>query len=191
MLARESDRVGINGGGGTQPTGILQNELILSDSEGLALGPDGGVITWEHILAMESQVATFNADEGNLAYLTNPIQRGRMKGITESPSGFPPFIWQTGSAPGEGSVNGYRALATTNVPSNLTKMGTESEATNLSAIIYGDFSSLILGFWDDAVEYLVNPYSNQASAGVTISMELSMTAQVRHPESFAVITDAQ
>jgi HK97 family phage major capsid protein len=187
MLAREWDRVALNGSGTNQPLGILQNTTIQTNSAGIQGGTNGAALTWAQILAMESQVATYNADEGSLAYLTNPIQRGRLKAVTESSSGFPPFIWQTGAAPGEGSVNGYRALTTTLMPANLTK-GTAT--ANCSAVIYGDWSSLVVGSWDDAIDFLVNPYTNQASAGVTVSMEISITAVVKHPESFAIITDA-
>ena len=189
-MAREIDRVAINGSGGTQPLGILQNSTIVANSAGLAIGTNGGPITFGKVVAMESQVAGYNADAGKLAYLTNPKLRGSLKQTAKvatgaSATGYPIFLYEDGTEAGVGQINGYPARATTNVPSNLSK----GSGTNLSAIIYGDWSSLIIAQWE-GVDVLVNPYSLQASGGVIISTEMSMDCQVRHPESFAIITDA-
>lgn len=72
------------------------------------------------------------------------------------------------------------------VPSTLTK-GT---ATDLSALIYGAWSDLIVGYWS-AVDILPNPYHSDVASkgGLLIHAFLDCDVAVRHPESFAAIMD--
>lgn len=185
----ELDRVAFFGSGSSgQPTGVGNNSTILSNSAALALGTNGGSLAWANIVNMETQVANLNADQGRLKYLTSPALRGTLKQTPKvTSSTFPIFIWEDGSGPGVGTVNSYEAHATTNVPSNLTK-GTASGTC--SAVIFGNWEDLIIASWDDGIDFLVNPFSNQASAAVTISMVMSVDTEVRHTESFSVIDDA-
>jgi HK97 family phage major capsid protein len=187
-VAVELDRVAINGlGSGGQPTGILQNSTISTNSAGLSNGPSGGVVSWGDIVNMETQIANYNADQGILKYLTNPIMRGTLKQTVKVPSStFPIYIWEDGpDRDGVGTMNGYEARTTTNVPSNLTK----GSGSALSAVILGYWPGLVVATWDDGIDYLVNPYSNQSSAAVLISAEVSTDVEVRHPENFATMTD--
>lgn len=193
-MAREWDRVAINGTGTTQPLGILQNTAIQTLSAGLQGGTNGAAVTYVQVVGMESQVATYNADEGKLMYLTSPSQRGKLKLAPIIGSTYPVFIYGDGnglvSGYGSGTVgmvNGYPAMASNVVPSNLTK-GTA--AGICSAIIFANWEDLIIGSWEDAVDFLVNPYTNQASGAVTISLEMALDVAERHNESFAIITDA-
>ena len=190
-MARELDRVAINGSGGTQPQGILQNPTIQTNSAGLALGANGGPMTYAAAVAMEALVASYNADRGSLAYLTNPGLRGELKGQPKiapatGQAGYPIFVYEDGREAGVGEINGYPAYVTTNVPSNLTK-GTSTGICK--AIIYGNFNDLIVGQWE-GIDMVVNPYTNQASGAVIISMAMSADVEIRHPESFAIIVDA-
>jgi HK97 family phage major capsid protein len=190
-MAVELDRVAINGSGGTQPTGILQNSTILSNSAGIALGTNGGAMTYQAAVAMQGLVSSFNAERGKLAYLTSPALRAELKSTPKiapasGQAGYPVFVWEDGTADDEGKVNGMRAMVTNNVPTNLTKGSTTGTC---KAIIYGNFNDLIIGTWE-GVDTLVNPYTNQAAGAVIISMAMSADVEVRHPQSFAVITDA-
>jgi HK97 family phage major capsid protein len=187
-MARELDRVALNGSGGTQPTGILQNSTIVANSAGIALGTNGGPMTYAAAVAMEGQVAGFNADMGSLAYCTSPALRAELKGtpkINASP-GYPIFTYEDGLEIGVGIINGYPTRTTTNMPVNGTK-GTTSGTCK--SIIYGNWNDLIVGQWE-GVDVLVNPYTLQAAGAVVISMQMSVDCEVRHPESFAIITDA-
>lgn len=185
-MAREVDRVGIAGTGTTQPLGICANTTIIANSTGLALGANGGPMTYAAAIAMESQVSNFNADEGKLAYLTSPAVRGELKQTPLIGTTFPTFVWGKGAAPGEGEVNDYRALATTNVPTNLTKGTTTGTC---KAVIFGNWADLVIAEWE-GIDVLVNPYTLQNSGGVIISLQISIDVEVRHPESFALILDA-
>ena len=73
------------------------------------------------------------------------------------------------------------------VPSNLTK-GT---GTALSAILYGVWADLIIGYWS-AVDILANPYADSVSSKGSMLLHAFLDADVglRHPENFAVVKDA-
>jgi HK97 family phage major capsid protein len=184
-IAREIDRVAINGSGGTQPLGIAQRPGIQTKSAGLAIGTNGGPLTWAKIVAMETQVAGYNANRGKLAYLMNPAMRGALKTTPKIGSTFPTFLWEDGASDGVGELNGYKAMVSTIVPGNNAK----GSGTNLSTVIFGNWKDLVLAIWE-GMDTLVNPYSPQLSGGVVISMEMSVDTQVRHEESFSLISDA-
>jgi HK97 family phage major capsid protein len=185
VLAIALDAAGINGPGtGAIPIGILQNTTIQTNSASLALGTSGGAMTWGAIVGLESQVASFNADRGALRYLTAPSVRGKLKTTPKIGTTFPVFIWETGEAPGIGEVNGYAGYATSNVPTNLTK----GSGTALGAMIFGNWEDLVIAQWG-GIDVIVNPFTNQTSGAVQISMLMEADIQVRHPESFAIISD--
>lgn len=73
-----------------------------------------------------------------------------------------------------------RVETTTQVPANL---GT---STNKSALIYGLWSELIVGYWS-AVDILLNPYHPDVASngGVLLHAFLDADVAVRHPEAFA------
>ena len=73
------------------------------------------------------------------------------------------------------------------VPNNLTK----GSGTNLSAILYGVWSDLVIGYWS-SVDIVVNPYADSVAAkgGALIHAFLDADIALRHPESFVVVKDA-
>ena len=181
QMAVELDRVAINGSGGTQPLGLLQNPLVPVISS----GANGGYGSWGSAVALESQVNSYDVDPTKLGYLTSPKVRGSLKTVSKG-AGYPNFIFEDGTEPGAGEVNGYPCLVSSNVPSNLTK-GT---ATNLSALIFGNWDDLVIGMWE-GIDMIVNPYSAQLSGAVVISNNMNVDVQVTRPQSFAAATDVQ
>lgn len=180
VLSLELDRVAINGSGsGAQPLGILQNTTIQTASSGVAGGTNGLVPTFGQIVGMETQIAAANADRGSLKYLTTPALKGKLKQTPKLGSTFPEYLWV------DDEINGYPAIASNQVPSNLTK----GSGSALSAIIFGNWEDLIVATWG-GIDTVVNPFTNQASGAVTISMMMEADIAVRHPESFSVILDA-
>ena len=71
------------------------------------------------------------------------------------------------------------------MPSNLTK-GNQSAS---SAIIFGDFASLLIGLWG-ATDILVDPYTGGAAGTVRVRVLQSCDVALRHVESFATMIDA-
>jgi HK97 family phage major capsid protein len=184
---RALDYALINGDNSTQPFfGILNTTGIGS----VAIGTDGGPLTYKHIIDLETALATDNADFGTLAYLTTPGVRGFLKN-TEKASGTAQFVWNDGAPPvGQQGVrtdllNGYRAYVSTQVPSDLTKGG----GTNLHSVIFGNFAELLIGQWA-GLDVVVDPYSSSKNALVTIVVNSWWDSAVRHAKSFAAIKDA-
>lgn len=182
VLASALDLAAINGSGtNNEPTGILNTAGIGS----VAIGPDGGPVDYTHIVDLLAAIASANADTASMAFLTNAqVQAALLK--VEKAANTGQFVWEAGTQPGEGRMIGYRALVSNNVPNNLTK----GAGTNLSAIIFGNWSDLLVGSWS-AIDLLVDPYSLSDSGGVRVVAMQDVDIAVRHPESFAAITDAQ
>lgn len=166
----------INGTGAAgQPSGLLTR--ITPSVIG---GANGGAPTWQHMIDLETAVAVANADVGAMGYLTNARVRGRLKS-TSKVTGQNGFIWENGTTP----VNGYSAAVTNAVPSNLSK-GT---GTNLSAIIFGNFSDLVIGMWG-TLDLTVDPYTSSNTGAVRLTALQDVDVAVRHVESFATMVDA-
>ncbi|MEN9885765.1 MAG: hypothetical protein RL758_343 [Pseudomonadota bacterium] len=178
VLALAIDLAAIAGSGASnQPTGILATSGI-GDVAG---GTNGLAPTWAHIVDLESKVAIANADAGSLGYLTNAKVRGKLK-QTSKVSGQNGFIWDDGMNP----VNGYMAGVSNQVPSNLTK-GTSSGMC--SAIIFGNWSDLIIGQWG-TLDLMVDPYTGSTAGTVRVVALQDVDVAVRHAESFAAMKDA-
>ncbi|WP_287278625.1 phage major capsid protein [Ralstonia sp.] len=158
-----------------QPSGLLTRitPSVIGGVNGLA--PN-----WQHMIDLETNVATANADVGAMGYLTNARVRGRLKS-TSKVTGQNGFIWENGTTP----VNGYSAAVTNAVPSNLTR-GT---GTNLSAIIFGNFSDLVIGMWG-TLDLTVDPYSSSTTGAVRLIALQEVDVAVRYVESFATMVDA-
>lgn len=170
----------INGAtGGNNPVGILNTSGIGN----VAIGTNGGAPTWAHMIALWKEVASDNADMNTLAYLTTPGIAAQLM-QTEKASGTAQFVWNTNNA--EGQINGYRAKASTMVPSTLTK-GSSSSVCH--AVIFGDFSNLIIGSWA-GLDLTVDPLTRAKEAIVVVTINSFWDAVVRHPEGFSAIKDA-
>lgn len=185
IIGVEMDRVAIAGSGlSNEPLGILNASGIGS----VAIGTNGGAITWTHVLQLEEAIANANADEGALAYMTNNKARRALKGTTKvSGDAGAGFIWsdEARDASGYGTLNGYRSAASNNVPSNLTK-GT---GTNLSAMIFGNWADVLIGQWG-GLDILVDKITNGTSGGTRVIALLDMDIAIRRAGSFAAIKDA-
>jgi HK97 family phage major capsid protein len=182
VLALAKDLAAINGKGtGGEPQGILKNSSVGV----VAAGTNGAALTWANIVAMETAVATANADVGTMAYLTNAKVRGALK-ATAKASNYPLFVWADAPVVGSGMMNGYRAEVSNQVPGTLSK-GTA--AGTLSAVIFGVWASLIIAEWG-TLDVLVDPYTGGASGTVRVRVLQDTDIGLRHAESFCVITDA-
>ena len=181
VLAVEVDRAAINGSGSSnEPTGIL-NVSGIGDVAG---GTNGAAPTYAHIVELLSDVANANADAGNLAYLTNSKVRGKLLQV-EKASSTGQFVFEAPQGGEDGRMLGYPTYVSNNVPSNLTK-GTTSDA---SAIIFGNFSDLLIGTWGQ-LDILVDNTSLSTSGGIRVVAFYDVDIAVRHAESFSAMKDA-
>ena len=174
-MAQELEKAAIKGGGSNEPTGIIAN----TDVNVVSIGATGGAITWAKVVDLMKEVEVDNAI--GQAYLTNPKVKAALQTTARQASGVEGnFILQSGA----GELNGYPMAVTTNVPSDLTK----STGTDLSALIFGDFSKLAIASWG-GMELTVDPYSG-ATAGLTnMILNAYIDVNLLHPEAFAVCKD--
>jgi HK97 family phage major capsid protein len=174
ILAQAVDTAAITGTGtGAQPLGILNTAGIGS----VALGTNGAAMTIDTTADLIGKVAIANGPATSRGFLTNEkVQTAAMK--LKDGQGRPfglPSVFQN-----------ERVEFSGNVPSNLAK-GT---GTNLSALIYGNWADLIIGYWS-AFDLLVNPYEATAYAKGNVQVRAMLTCgvAVRYAESFAAAKD--
>lgn len=180
------DLAGLNGlGASNQPLGLLQDTSV---GTAPALGTNGGSIAWGNLVDLETAIGDANADVGTMSYLTNTKQRGQAKKVAvlgNTASGVP--LW-TGT-PGimDGVANGYRAIASNQVPRNLTK-GTAT--TVCSAWVFGVFEHLLMGVFGGGFEMMTDPYTLKLQNMVDVTAWSFIDFANRYPAAFATIKDA-
>ncbi len=183
----------LNGSGSSgQPTGIMQTSGIGS----VAMGTNGGAITLEKLVDLETEVMIDNGavNRDNVAYVTNAKVMGALKKLRAggSTTSDGPFLVNAvgntlGRGPAGSQINGYPIAVTNQVPSNLTK-GTASGVC--SAVLMGDFSQAMVGFWGNGLEITVGEDSDDFSKALTsVRGIITYDVAVRHAESFAAILD--
>ena len=170
-------------GTNNQPTGIANMSGICT-VEG---GTNGGSLTFDKLIDMETQVATANADVTNMYYLCNAATIGFLKKIKNTSGD---YIWKPiteavrNGFPGE--VNGYAVGRSNQVRSGLKK-GTSN---NCHEIYFGNWADLLIGEWG-FLEIDVNRYGDAwKSGGVEIRALQTIDIAVRHPKSFCLFSDA-
>jgi HK97 family phage major capsid protein len=179
-VAQSVDQAAIVGGGAGQPNGLLAAGSGIGN---VPLAAVGGPPTWNAIVAMIAAVDQSNALDGRLGFAGNAkvtsVLRRTLKSSADTSSNF-----IMGNDPN--SLAGYPYLSSQNVPSNLTK----STGTNLSALIFGDFSALTIGYWS-AIDLAINTQGDAVfrKGNAQIRAMVTCDIQLRHPQAFAAITD--
>lgn len=169
-------------GSNNEPTGLFNMVGIGS----VAGGTNGAAPTYDHIVDLETAVATANADIGNLSYVTNAKVRGKLRKTQEFSSTNGKAVWGRGRESSIGDLLGYDAHVTNAVPSNLTKGTADSVC---SAIAFGNWSDMIIGMWG-GLDIMLDPYANATSGGKRVIALQDFDVNVRHVGSFAVMKDA-
>ena len=166
ILAEAIDSAAISGSGsGAVPKGILNVSGIGS----VAIGTNGGPITWSSVIDLIASVETSNAVGSGFLTNAKVVKSARKTLVT--------------------TTYGDRMVMDTpdRLAGTLTK-GTSSGVC--SALIYGNWADLLLGYWS-AFDLLANPYESTAysKGNVQIRGMLTMDVQVRQPASFGAIQD--
>ena len=180
-LALAIDAKALHGSGSSnEPTGIASTIGIGS----VAGGTNGLAPTWAHLVALETEVATDNADVGRLAYMTNAKVRGKLKGTPRTATYGDIMIWEPTA--GNTPVNGYPVHVTNQVSSTLTK---GSSSGVCSAIFFGNWADLVVGMWG-VLDLLVDPYTGSTAGTVRVVALQDVDIAVRNAQSFAAMLDA-
>lgn len=135
-----------------------------------------GAMSWANIVEMETNAAVNNALFGNLAYIMHPKLRGVAKTKVKDSSGAGGFIVDGN---GQGLLNGYKALATTNIASGLGDGGDEY------GIVFGNWADYFIGQWG-ALDLTVDPYSRAKESIIEITLTMWANMGMIRPESFTI-----
>ena len=179
-VANKIEDVAIEGNASNEPTGITKTTGIGS----VAIGTNGGAPTWAAVTDLVKEVEIDNAaiNGDTLAFLTNPKVKSKMANTVRVSSTDSHMILNDPY----NNLYGYDIGITTNVPSDLTKGSTSGSC---SALIFGDFSQLMLGVFGGGPDVLIDPYTNSASGSVRIVVHQEVDVAVRHAQSFAACLD--
>jgi HK97 family phage major capsid protein len=183
--ATSLERAAINGGGSNEPTGIIANSDVTvtfaGNAASNATNANGANQVYADWVNLYKQAMVNNATMQNLAYITSPQVHADAMIRPKQSSGVEGnfIVTQAGVSP-----LGFPVLASTNVPSTLTK-GTSSD---LSALIFGDFSQLALGSWGNPILEM-DPYTQKVNGLNRFHFINFVDALVLQPKAFAVCKD--
>lgn len=147
-------------------TGVDKQPLGLLNVDGInAVDFAAANPTFAELVALETAIATDNADVNSMAYVMNAAMRGHAKTAPRFGTGTESTIWEPGN-----TVNGYR----TEITNQLTA----------GDVIFGNFNDLLIGLWG-GLDITVDPYSLSKSGGLRIVAFQDVDFAVRRTESFA------
>lgn len=151
-------------GANDQPLGLFNQTGI----PGISYTASG--ITFAELVAMETKLASFNADSGALKYLTGTGQRGYAKTAKQDPAGADSRrLWENNE------VNGHGAVA--------------SNQVNADTWAFGDWSQAVIAMWG-ALDLKPDPYALAGSDGLVVRVFQDVDAGVRNVSSFCIAKKA-
>ena len=160
QIALALDTAAIYGSGSSnQPTGI-------TNTTGIGTATVTGVGTFAELIAMETDVAVANADQGALKYIVNATARGGLKSVKKD-AGSGEFVFANNE------INGYPVIVSNQLTNN--------------DCLFGDFSQLIAAFWS-GLDLTVDPYAMSKSGSVRIVALQDVDFGVKQPTAFCLGT---
>jgi HK97 family phage major capsid protein len=170
------DAAAINGAGGTAPTGILNTNGIGS----VVGGTNGAAMDWRDIVDLVAAIEDADALAGRLAFLINPRTAAKLRSTVKVSSTDSRMLLEGGS------LLDYPTYISTQVPSNLTK---GSASGVCSAVIFGDFSGVILASFGQGVDLVVDPFTNAVNGQTRVIANSFVDVGIRRAEMFAARKD--
>lgn len=173
-IENEIDKAALVGSGTGEPTGLLN----AAGTNSVAIGTNGGALTFAKAIDMETEVFVDNANAARMNYVSNSKVRGKAK-QTVLESGQATYLLQNNE------INGYPFANSNHIPSNLTK-GTSSGVC--SAMIFGDFSKLVVGQWG-FMDLSVDDKSRKKEGYIEVTANVYLDVAVLEPKAFTVCKD--
>lgn len=176
QIALKIDEVALEGGGSNEPTGITQTSGIGD----VAIGTNGGAITYNATIDLIKEIAQDNALKGSLGYVVTPEVVYQMRKTPKVASTDSVMIMDNANM-----LNGYTVYQSSQLPKDLTK-GTLSGTAH--AMIFGNWQDLLVGYYS-GLDVLVDPYTGSSAGTVRLNFFTGMDVAVRHAQSFSAILD--
>lgn len=181
LLRSVADKIeyyAIQGSGSSgQPTGILNDGSV--GNVDISAGTDVDALTWADITNIVKTVEDANGviNQATLGWLSNPKVKAKLANTSRVASTDSVMLmndpWN--------SIYGYRAEFTSNVPSDLNP---GDGGTDASAVIFGDFSQLIVGLFG-APSILIDETTGGLAGTVRIIIHQDVDIALRNAVSFA------
>ena len=181
LLRSVADKIefyAIQGSGSSgQPTGILNDGNV--GNVDISSGTDIDALTWADITNIVKTVEDANGviNQATLGWLSNPKVKAKMANTSRVASTDSVMLMNDPWS----SIYGYPAEFTSNVPSDLDPGDGGSDA---SALIFGDFSQLIVGLFG-APSILIDETTGGLAGTVRIIIHQDVDIALRNAVSFA------
>lgn len=185
--AIEYEKAVLKGGGSNEPVGILGStsnytKIFAGDAVNNAVNANGLRMVWADWVKLNTVTKGANAPDGQ-AYITSPAMLGRAQITPRQSSGVEGnFILNSYNS----GINGFAAYGTTNLPDTFTK----GASSALSAVIFGDYSNLLLASWG-GMEVGIDPYTNMKEGLTNLVLGAYLDCGILNPAAFSAIVDAQ
>lgn len=185
--AIEYEKAALKGGGSNEPSGILSStsnytRIFAGDAANNAVNAQGSRLVWADWVKLVTSTKGVNAPDGQ-AYLTSPAMLGRAQVTPRQSAGVEGnFILRDYNS----GINGFPAYGTTNLPDTFVK----GSSSALSAVIFGDYSNLLLASWG-GMEVGIDPYTNMKEGMTNLVLGAYLDCGILNPAAFSAIIDAQ
>ena len=159
-------------GSAGQPKGLVN----WSGVQTLAMGTNGGALTYAAVVALMELSANLNADPTTLAFVTNSKVRAAVQNMLD-----------TQNHPlGQAVVFQGAPVFYSN---SVTSAGTKGTGTGLSSLFVGDWSNLMIPAWGE-LTIVSNPYgASYTAGGIDVRALMSCDIAPRNPQAFGFISD--
>ena len=177
-FARKIDEVAIEGGASNHPSGIIASV----SNNVVGLGSNGAAVAYTNIVELIKAVEEDNAirNDATTKFLGNSKVTAKLRTTAKQSSGVEGnFILEPNN-----TMLGYDYLSSSLVPSDLSK----GSGSNLSALIFGDFSQVLLGYYS-GVDVVVDPYTGSSAGTTRLAFFQDMDVAIRDENAFAVCKD--
>ena len=152
---------------------------LLGEVPELGIGTNGGAMTFDHAVDMESALEIAETAMGRLAYIVNSKTYGALKKErTDAGSGIFTI------AQNSNILNGHPVYVSNHLPDD----GTKGTGTDLSAAILGNWNDLLIGNWGGA-NIIVDPYTNAKEGMINIVTNTFWDILARRLLSFVSTSD--
>lgn len=153
----EATILGYAAGSATQPAGVFYGATLTEIS------------TYNDLCDFEAGVEENNV-YGNMHYILTPKAKAGFRGMIKGTN-------NTGMVWTAGEVDGIPAEVTTNLV---------CESSNVNGVLYGDFSNLAIGAWDNVQLDVVRDSASLKNGCVTLIINAFFDAKVLRSEAFAM-----
>ncbi|MBU8920747.1 MAG: phage major capsid protein [Bacteroidales bacterium] len=164
-------------GSGVAP--IPQGIVGASGTNSVEIDTNGGSLDWSHLVLMESKLGNHQQLPGQ-AYVCNTGTLGALKTTPRDTVGnVGGFLMAD-----DGTVNGHPCLVSNTLPND----GTKGTGTDLSTMVFGAWSSLIVALWG-GLDLEADKVTLGERGGIVLRAFQDIDLGLRYPGAFTVVED--